>query len=74
MMTQRKDPSDDPIEMLIAGEDLAFTEPAYDALIRAYYFLDPELPLEAAARARILLDEWRPLKLAAEQLAGNRSP
>ena len=73
MMTQRKDPSDDPIELLIAGEDLAFTESAYDALIRAYYFDDPELPLDAAPRARALLDEWRPLKLAAEQLAGDRT-
>ena len=73
MMTQRKDPPDDPITALLAGEDLPFTEAAYDALIRAYYFDDPELPLEAAPRARALLDEWRPLKLAAEQLAGDRT-
>ena len=55
------------IQRLITGAPLEWSDTAWHELIGAFFFGDHNVPPEAKARARELLDCWRDQQLAFEQ-------
>jgi hypothetical protein len=58
----------DAIERLISGAPLEWSPEAWDELLGAFFFGDYNVPPEAKARARELLDDWREQQLGHDRM------
>ena len=57
----------EPIEQLIAGEVLEWSNENWHEMIGVFFFGDYDVPPDARARARALLDEWRDRQMEHEE-------